>query len=77
MVGQFKTNTGLYGAIFAKGSKLLKPVNKAIKKLEADGTLEQLAQDNLTRSVRWRPERRPVPPAVTDDSDEGEDPVGT
>ena len=48
VVGQFKTDTGLYGAVLAKGSKLLKKVNSAIKALKADGTLDQLAKDNLT-----------------------------
>lgn len=48
VVGQFKTNTGLYGAVLAKGSKLLKQVNTAIKSLKADGTIDQLAKDNLT-----------------------------
>jgi polar amino acid transport system substrate-binding protein len=62
VVGQFKTDTGLYGAILAKGSKLLKPVNKAIKALEADGTLTKLAEDNLTAVFGGDPNKVPYIP---------------
>ncbi|MCJ7437750.1 MAG: ABC transporter substrate-binding protein [Acidimicrobiia bacterium] len=41
VVGQFKTGEE-YGGILPKGSKLLKPINKAIKALVADGTIEEL-----------------------------------
>ena len=41
VVGQFKTGEQ-YGGILPKGSKLVKPVNKAIKALIADGTLDEL-----------------------------------
>jgi polar amino acid transport system substrate-binding protein len=43
VVGQFKTGEQ-YGGILPKGSKLLKPVNKAIKALVADGTVDKLRQ---------------------------------
>ena len=55
VVGQFKTNTGLYGALFPKGSKLRAPVNKAIKSLKADGTLDQLIQTNLVAEFGGNP----------------------
>ena len=41
VVGQFKTGEK-YGGILPKGSKLVKPVNKAIKALIADGTVDTL-----------------------------------
>jgi polar amino acid transport system substrate-binding protein len=41
VVGQFKTGEE-YGGILPKGSKLKKSVNKAIKALIADGTVDQL-----------------------------------
>ncbi|MEX0665313.1 MAG: ABC transporter substrate-binding protein [Acidimicrobiia bacterium] len=47
VVGQFKATSGFYGAIFAKGSKLRPKVNKVIKALEADGTLEALLEEWL------------------------------
>jgi polar amino acid transport system substrate-binding protein len=62
VVGQFKTNTGLYGAIFPKGSKLRGPVNKAIKSLKADGTLDQLVQDNLVAEFGGDPTTVPYLP---------------
>jgi polar amino acid transport system substrate-binding protein len=62
VVGQFKTNTGLYGAVLAKGSKLLKPVNQAIATFKADGTLKQLAQDNLTAVFGGDPDAVPYIP---------------
>ncbi len=59
VVGQFRTNTGLYGAIFPKGSKLLPKVNTAIKGLKADGTLDQLIQDNLVAEFGGDPTQVP------------------
>jgi polar amino acid transport system substrate-binding protein len=41
VVGQFKTGEN-YGGILPKGSKLLKSVNKALKALIADGTIDTL-----------------------------------
>jgi len=62
VVGQFKTNTGLYGAIFPKGSKLVVPVNKAIKALKADGTLQKLVEDNLVVEFGGDPNKVPYIP---------------
>lgn len=47
VVAQFHATEGFYGAIFEKGSKLRKKVNKVIKQLEADGTLDALVQEWL------------------------------
>jgi len=44
VVGQFKATAGFYGAIFPSHSKLRKKVNKIIKNLDADGTLDELVQ---------------------------------
>ncbi len=46
VVGQFKTGEK-YGAVFNKGSKIEKKVNKAIKALRTDGTLATLTADNI------------------------------
>lgn len=62
VVGQFKTDTGLYGAVFAKGSKLRAEVNGVIKSLKADGTLDQLAKDNLTAVFGGDPNAVPYLP---------------
>lgn len=51
VVGQFKTDTGLLGAVFPKGSKastkLRKQVNKVIKSLDASGRLDELNEEFL------------------------------
>jgi ABC-type amino acid transport substrate-binding protein len=49
VVGQYE-NPDNYGIIMAKNTKLKKQVNAAIKELEADGTLAQLARDNLGKA---------------------------
>jgi ABC-type amino acid transport substrate-binding protein len=41
VIGQIVTNEG-YGAVFNKGSKLTPLVNKAIKTLKANGTIDKL-----------------------------------
>jgi polar amino acid transport system substrate-binding protein len=47
VVAQFRATEGFYGAIFPTGSKLRKKVNKVIKRLKADGTLDDLVQEWL------------------------------
>jgi len=46
VVGQFKTGES-YGGIMPKGTKLKKKINKAIKDMEADGTLAALSEEFL------------------------------
>jgi polar amino acid transport system substrate-binding protein len=46
VVGQFKTGEQ-YGGIVPKGSKLLKKINKALKAMKADGTLDALRDEFL------------------------------
>jgi polar amino acid transport system substrate-binding protein len=46
VVAQFKSGDQ-YGAVFAKGSKVKKKVDKIIKSLKSDGTVAKLAADNL------------------------------
>jgi polar amino acid transport system substrate-binding protein len=46
VVGQYKTGEE-YGAVLPKGSKILKKVNSAIKALKADGTLAEIANQNI------------------------------
>jgi polar amino acid transport system substrate-binding protein len=53
MTGQFITNEQ-YGALFEKGSSLVAPVNKAIAKIKADGTLEKL-------QAKWFPGTEDLP----------------
>lgn len=59
VVGQFKTDVGLYGAILAKGSKLLPKVTKAIKALGADGTLDKLVAKWLVPEFGGDPNQVP------------------
>lgn len=51
VIGQFKTSTGLLGAVFPKGSKasskLRKQVNKVITKLDKNGRLDELNEEFL------------------------------
>ena len=47
VVGQFKTGEK-YGAVLAKDSDLRKKVNKQLKAMKADGTLDALAEEFLT-----------------------------
>ena len=53
MTGQFTTNEQ-YGALFEKGNSLREPVNKAIEKIKADGTLEKL-------QAKWFPGTEDLP----------------
>jgi polar amino acid transport system substrate-binding protein len=46
VVGQFKVGEK-YGAVFPKDSKLRKKVNKQLKAMKADGTLDALAEEFL------------------------------
>jgi polar amino acid transport system substrate-binding protein len=46
VVGQFKTGEQ-YGGILPKGSKLRKKINKALKEMAADGTLDSLRDEFL------------------------------
>jgi polar amino acid transport system substrate-binding protein len=46
VVGQFKTGEK-YGAVLPKDSELLKKVNKQLKAMKADGTLDALAEEFL------------------------------
>jgi polar amino acid transport system substrate-binding protein len=62
VIGQFKATTGLYGAIFAKGSKLRAKVNKAIKKLKANGTIDKLAAKYLVPEFGGNPNKVPYIP---------------
>ena len=62
VVGQFKTDTGLYGAIFAKGSKLRAKVSRAIKKLQANGTIDKLARKFLVPEFGGDPNKVPYLP---------------
>jgi polar amino acid transport system substrate-binding protein len=59
VVGQFKATAGFYGAIFAKGSKLRPKVNKVIKQLKADGTLDDLVQKWLVPEFGADPSQVP------------------
>ena len=59
VVGQFETDTGLYGAVFKKGSKLRKRVNNAIKQLDEDGTLAALAEEWLVPEFGGDPAKVP------------------
>jgi polar amino acid transport system substrate-binding protein len=58
VVGQFKTGEK-YGGILPKGSKLLKPINKAIKALIADGTVDQLRDKWLVPQYAVDPAKVP------------------
>jgi polar amino acid transport system substrate-binding protein len=58
VVGQFKTGES-YGGIVAKGSKLLKGFNKAIKAEKADGTLDQLSEKYLAPALGGDPVKVP------------------
>jgi polar amino acid transport system substrate-binding protein len=53
MTGQFITNEQ-YGVVFEKGNSLREPVNEAIAKIKADGTLEQL-------QAKWFPGTEDLP----------------
>jgi polar amino acid transport system substrate-binding protein len=53
MTGQFVTNEQ-YGIVFEKGNSLREPVNEAIEKLKADGTLEEL-------QAKWFPGTEDLP----------------
>jgi polar amino acid transport system substrate-binding protein len=59
VVGQFKATSGFYAAIFAKGSKLRPKVNKVIKQLDADGTLDELVQEWLVPEFGADPSQVP------------------
>lgn len=59
VVGQFEATEGFYGAIFPKGSKLRKKVDKVIEQLEADGTLEALVQEWLVPEFGADPSQVP------------------
>lgn len=58
VVGQLKSGEK-YGGITAKGSKLLKSLNKAIKAMKADGTLSELADQYLTAEFGKDPQKVP------------------
>lgn len=58
VVGQLKSGEH-YGGITAKGSKLLKSLNKAIKAEKADGTLSDLADKYLTAEFGKDPQKVP------------------
>lgn len=49
VVGQYE-NPDNYGIIMPKGTDLKKLVNQALKDLEADGTIANLARENLTKA---------------------------
>jgi polar amino acid transport system substrate-binding protein len=53
MTGQFVTKEQ-YGVVFEKGNSLREPVNEAIEKLKADGTLERL-------QAKWFPGSEDLP----------------
>jgi polar amino acid transport system substrate-binding protein len=53
MTGQFITDEQ-YGVVFEKGNSLREPVNEAIEKLRADGTLEEL-------QAKWFPGSEDLP----------------
>ena len=53
MTGQFVTNEQ-YGVVFEKGNSLREPVNEAIEKIKADGTLEEL-------QAKWFPGSEDLP----------------
>jgi polar amino acid transport system substrate-binding protein len=53
MTGQFITNER-YGILFEKGNSLRQPVNEAIAKIKADGTLERL-------QAKWFPGTEDLP----------------
>ena len=53
MTGQFVTNEQ-YGIVFEKGNSLREPVNEALEKIEADGTLEEL-------QAKWFPGSEDLP----------------
>ena len=53
MTGEFETNEQ-YGAVFEKDNPLRAQVNKAIEKIRADGTLEQL-------QAKWFPGSEDLP----------------
>ena len=53
MTGQFITEEQ-YGIVFEKGSPLREPVNEAIEKIKADGTLEEL-------QAKWFPGTEELP----------------
>jgi polar amino acid transport system substrate-binding protein len=53
MPGQFVTNER-YGIVFEKGNSLRGPVNEAIEKIKADGTLEEL-------QAKWFPGSEDLP----------------
>jgi polar amino acid transport system substrate-binding protein len=59
VVGQFKTNTGRYGAVMPKGSKIKADLNAEIKKLADDGTLAALEEQWLVPEFKGNP--RSVP----------------
>jgi polar amino acid transport system substrate-binding protein len=58
VVGQLKSGEK-YGGITAKGSKLLKSLNKTIKELRTDGTLSDLADQYLTAEFGKDPQKVP------------------
>ena len=70
VVGQFKTGEQ-YGAVFDKGSKILKKVNKAITALKADGT--RRAARGQVRTLGGDPHEDPVPRAADRSADSEED----
>jgi polar amino acid transport system substrate-binding protein len=53
MTGQFVTNEQ-YGIVFEKGNSLREPVNEALEKIKADGTLEEL-------QAKWFPGTEDLP----------------
>jgi polar amino acid transport system substrate-binding protein len=62
VVGQFKTNTGRYGAIFPDDTDIKKLVNQAIKKLQADGTIDALVEQWLVPEFQGNPANVPYIP---------------
>ena len=59
VVGQFKTNTGRYGAVMPKGSKIKADLNAEIKKLADDGTLAALEEQWLVPEFKGNPSTVP------------------
>lgn len=58
VVGQFKTGES-YGGIMPKGKNLKKKINKAIKAMEADGTLAALSEEFLAPVLGGDPTKVP------------------
>jgi len=58
VVGQFRTGEE-YGGILPKGSKLLKPINKAITKLKNNNTIAKLGDEYLTAEYGSDPQKVP------------------